>query len=65
VASSFSYSRTAKPAKIKCIRKQLYVFFGDIFSRSDCPDCTRVAILQFKDAVEGLSGGRFDIFLKP
>jgi transitional endoplasmic reticulum ATPase len=52
----------------KCIRKSLDVFLGDIvriFSCSDCPDCTRVAILPSTDTVEGLSGDLFDTFLKP
>jgi hypothetical protein len=51
----------------KCIRENLYDFLGDITSITSCsnlPDCTRVAILQFKDTVEGLSGDLFHTFVK-
>jgi transitional endoplasmic reticulum ATPase len=60
-----------EPVKIqmnKCIQQNRYFFLGDIasiFSCSDCPTCTRVAILPFKDTVELLSGHLFDTFLKP
>jgi transitional endoplasmic reticulum ATPase len=59
-----------EPVKVsmsKCILKNLYIFLGDIgcvFSCSNCPDCTRVAILPFKDTLEGLSGDLVDIVLK-
>jgi hypothetical protein len=59
------------PGKVqmnKSIRKKLYIFLGNtvnILSCSDCPACTRVAILPFKDIVEGLSDDLFDTILKP
>jgi transitional endoplasmic reticulum ATPase len=60
-----------EPAKIqmnKVIRRNLRVYLGDVVSVHtfpDCPNCTRVAILPFKDTVEGLTGDLFEIFLRP
>jgi hypothetical protein len=60
-----------EPAKVqmnKCIDKNLYVFLDDIvsiFSRSDCLDCTRIALIPFKDPDEGFSGDLFDISIRP
>jgi transitional endoplasmic reticulum ATPase len=59
-----------EPVKVqmnKCIRKNLCIFLSGIVSivrRSGCPDCTRLAILPFKDTVERFSGNVFDMFLR-
>lgn len=54
----------------RVIRKNLNVYLGDVVSVHDCPDCphcTRVSILPYKDTIEGLGEGfdYFELFLRP
>jgi transitional endoplasmic reticulum ATPase len=58
----------AKIQMNKVIRKNLRVYLGDVISVHtfpDCPNCTRVSILPYKDTIEGLTGDLFEIFLRP
>jgi transitional endoplasmic reticulum ATPase len=59
------------PGKVmvnRVIRKNLRVNINDIIgvhACANCPYCTRVSIVPFKDSIEGWSGDIFEILLKP
>ncbi|OHT07071.1 Cell division cycle protein 48 like protein [Tritrichomonas foetus] len=60
----------AKIQMNRVIRKNLNVYLGDVVSVhrvKDCPYCTKVCILPFKDTIEGLGENTdfFESFLKP
>ena len=70
LALSDENCEVAKIQMNRVVRKNLNVYLGDIVSVhrvNDCPYCTKVCILPFKDTIEGLGENTdyFESFLKP
>lgn len=70
IAYSEEECELAKIQMNRVIRKNLAVYLGDVVSVhdcSDCPYCTRVCILPYKDTIEGIGDNvdYFESFLKP
>ncbi|KAK8838428.1 AAA ATPase cdc48 [Tritrichomonas musculus] len=70
IALSEEDCEIAKIQMNRVIRKNLKVYLGDVVSVHDCQDCpycTKVSILPYKDTIEGLGEGvdYFENFLRP